>query len=369
MSTYFMLIDIVEPILNAIKLPIVSSDTKQALNNMIMHIKSIQISNIRSHTTRISLREQVPRCELLITSSFVPDHIRKFIDKESKFYVTYEYVYKGREFKIIMVYGDENVERKKAIVIDMFKWLTMIVDMGSLPRNCGKTTSIYCYLTPFKKELPSKSGKILSYDNANSAVTRPCFSSNEICVFREEELFKVFIHETFHAFNLDFSLHMNDNHTKQMKKMFNIKSEFNIYETYAETWAEIMNILFLSECAGINYANKILQAEVAFSLHQMNKVLAHMGLDYYDLIDTNGLQDKYKEETNVFCYYVLKSLVLFYWSDFVDFCDGSFKYKGTVNDFIGFIREKYNKKEFVNAANIAAEHVSGKTMRMTLWEN
>jgi hypothetical protein len=362
-----MLIDIVEPILASIKLPPVSNNAKQVLKNLISHSKSIKISSqIHSHTTIISLRDQLPMCELLRNSSFVPDHIKDYIEKESKFYVTHEYTYKGREFKIIMVYDDDNVERKKAIVVDMFKWLTMIVDMGSLHANCGQTTSIYCYLTPFKKELPVKRGEILSYDNANSAVTRPCFSSNEICIFREEELFKVFIHETFHAFNLDFSLDMKDNHVKQMKQLFNIKSEFNIYETYAETWAEIMNIIFLSGDLGV--ANKMLQAEVAFSLHQMNKVLAYMGLDYSDLINADGIQ-KYKEETNVFCYYVLKALILFYWSDFIEFCHGSFKFNGNVGKFISFVREKYTNTGFVNASNIAANHVLGKTMRMTLWEN
>lgn len=363
-----MLIDIVEPILNAIELPIVSSSAKIALKNLISHINSIKInSGITSHTTHISLREQVPSCSLLTNSSFVPEHIRDYIQKESKFYVTYEYVYKHREFKIIMVYDDEYVERKKGIEVDMFKWLSMIVDMGKLSNNCGKTTTIYCYLTPFKKELPAKRGEILSYDNANSAVTRPCFSSNEICIFRAEELFKVFIHETFHAFNLDFSLQMKDSHVKQMKQMFNIKSEFNIYETYAETWAEIMNILFLS--GGVSVANKMLQAEVAFSLHQMNKVLTYMGLDYSDLVENKGTLQKYKEETNVFCYYVLKALVLFYWSDFIEFCDGSFKYARNVDDFIGFIREKRRGTDFIDATNKTIEHVSGKTMRMTLWEN
>lgn len=215
--------------------------------------------------------------------------------------------------------------------------------------------------------MPANSGEVLSYSNANSAVTRPCFENNEICIFREEELFKVFIHETFHTFNLDFSLQMKDVHVKEMKKMFNIKSEFNIYETYAETWAEIMNVLFLSEGSGVN---KMLQAEVAFSLHQMNKVLSYMGLDYADLLNNTGnAYHKYKEETNVFCYYVLKALTLFYWSDFVEFCGGSIKFTMNVGDFIGFIREKYKQSQFIDAANAVMEHVSGKTMRMTLWEN
>lgn len=360
-----MLIDIVEPILNAIKMPNASPSTLASLKKLISRIKPL---GIKSYSSKISLRQQVPSCSLLTNSSFVPEHIREYIEKESKCYVTHEYSYKGREFKIIMVYDNEDVERKKGIEVDMFKWLTMIVDMGKLAANCGKSTTVYCYLTPFKKELPVKRGEILSYDNANSAVTRPCFESNEICIFREEEMFKVFIHETFHTFNLDFSLQMKDVHIKEMKKMFNIKSEFNIYETYAETWAEIMNILFLS--GGVHTANKMLQAEVAFSLHQMNKVLAYMGLDYSDLINNNGNSMRnYKEETNVFCYYILKALTLFYWSDFVEFCNGSFKYEGGVSDFIGFIREKHKEHLFIDAADAAMNHVSGKTMRMTLWEN
>jgi len=363
MSAYFMLIDIVEPILNAIKLPTAS---KLVLNQLIKHSKSIKINN-NVVVTRISLREQVPKCSLLINSSFVPEHIREHIEKESKFYVTYEYVYKGREFRIIMVFDDDNVERKKGIVEDMFKWLSMIVDLGSLPANCAQTTTIYCYLTPFRKELPANQGEILSYDNANSAVTTACSQSNEICIFREEELFKVFVHETFHAFNLDFSLHMTDKHSLKMKQMFNIKSEFNIYETYAEVWAEIINIVFLS--GDVRVANKMLQAEVAFSLHQMNKVLAYMGLDYADLVNGKA-HYKYKEETNVFCYYVLKTVVLFYWSDFVgDYCGGSMKFRGKIDAFIDFIGEKYKDSAFMNAADVSSEYVRGSSMRMTLWEN
>lgn len=361
-----MLIDIVEPILDVIQLP---TGSDRSLKNLISHLKTVRINHndIKTHVTQLSLRKQIPSCSLLTNSSFVPENIRDYIEKESKCYVTHQYSHKGREFKIIMVYDDKVVERKKGIEMDMFRWLSMIVDMGKLEANCGKTTTVYCYLTPFKKELPANSGEVLSYSNANSAVTRPCFENNEICIFREEELFKVFIHETFHTFNLDFSLQMKDVHVKEMKKMFNIKSEFNIYETYAETWAEIMNVLFLSEGSGVN---KMLQAEVAFSLHQMNKVLSYMGLDYADLLNNTGnAYHKYKEETNVFCYYVLKALTLFYWSDFVEFCGGSIKFTMNVGDFIGFIREKYKQSQFIDAANAVMEHVSGKTMRMTLWEN
>lgn len=361
-----MLIDIVEPIFNAIKMPPTSKRTKYVLKTLITKIKSINIQNVVSN---VSLHQPVPKCELLITSSFVPEHIVNYID-QSQCFVTHEYTYKQREFKIIMVYENDKVERKKEIVNDMFKWLTMIVDMGSLPDKCARKTVIYCYLTPFKKELPTKHRDVLSYNNANSAVTKSCQSTNEICIFREEELFKVFIHETFHAFNLDFSLDLNESHLKRISKLFNIQSEFNIYETYAEAWAEIMNIVFLSDDSDI--ACKLLQAEVAFSLHQMNKVLKHMGLKYSDLLNVTPLNRNYKEETNVFCYYVLKTLILFYYSDFVELCAGSFKFKGNVDSFIKFVENKYNEPEFLNAVLLVSEkttrHIDN-TMRMTFWEN
>jgi hypothetical protein len=361
-----MLIDIVEPIAKLIKIPTASKSATMFLKNLISYIKNVKIGKIQSHSSRISLREQIPKCSLMTSGSFVPEHIREYVQSESKAYATYEATYKGRMFRIVMVYDDLNVERKKAIVVDMFKWLAMIVDMGRLATNCGKTTTVYCYLTPFKKELPTSRDVILSYDNANSAVTTSCSDSNEICIFREEEMFKVFIHETFHAFNLDFSLQMKEQHVKQMKQLYNIKSEFKIFETYAETWAEIINILFLSGDVGT--VNKMLQAEVAFSLHQMNKVLSYMGLDYSDLINSSGIH-KYKEETNVFCYYVLKTVCLFHWSDFIDFCSGSLKYERDVSDFIVFIREKYKDARFINNAYLDLSKKSTRTMRMTFWEN
>ena len=325
--------------------------------------KRIQFSTT---VTTISLREQIPKCSLLMSSSFVPQHIREYIEKECKVYSTHEYEYKGRKFVIIMVSENGHVERKKGIVEKMFRWLSIIVDHGELSSNCGKTTTVYCYLTPFKKELPSKRGEILSYDNANSAVTTACSELNEVCIFREEEMFKVFIHETFHAFNLDFSLHMDKLDLSKIKKMFHIKSEFNLYEAYTEFWGEIMNVVFV---AGDN-VNKALQAEIDFSLHQMNKVLAYIGLTYRELIEREGYS-RYKEETNIFSYYVLKTVMLYYWSDFLKRWP-SFKFKPTKHnlaEFVKFIREKHDASEFIEAVERAGKRrFLSRTMRMSVNE-
>ena len=70
--------------------------------------------------------------------------------------------------------------------------------------ECVSKINIVIYLTPFKKVLPDNSIAILDVENANSAVTLACHNPGEIIIYRKEEWFKVFIHETFHSFGLDF---------------------------------------------------------------------------------------------------------------------------------------------------------------------
>ena len=61
-----------------------------------------------------------------------------------------------------------------------------------------------------------------------------------------EEFFKVFLHECFHAFNMDFSTRPQLEVKKKLEKIFNVESEFNVYEAYCEFWATILNNAFIS---------------------------------------------------------------------------------------------------------------------------
>ena len=60
------------------------------------------------------------------------------------------------------------------------------------------------YLTPHKKKLP-KQYNLIDREHANTAFTTSCQTETEICIFREEEWFKTFIHETFHNMGMDFT--------------------------------------------------------------------------------------------------------------------------------------------------------------------
>lgn len=159
-------------------------------------------------------------------------------------------------------------------VYSLFKkvltWLYFIYDYKlnqDNPKYNNKNTgckppnklSCFFYLTNIKKTIPIDHKLILSQENANTAFTQTCSSSyNEIIIYRMEEWFKVFIHETIHTFGLDFSelssteltninnqlkeiFHVNIDDTNTNNKIF----EFNLYEAYTEIWAEFINTMFI----------------------------------------------------------------------------------------------------------------------------
>ena len=138
-------------------------------------------------------------------------------------------------------------------------------------------------------------------------------------------------------------MHLEKIHSK-FSKLLNIKSEFNIYESYTEFWAMVFQSMFTAskltgelkdEKTFLLYLDFILHYEKIFSLFQCVKVLDFMGLRY-DILTSNDTinyslkQLYYKENTNVFSYYIGKLILFYYREDFILWC------------------KKYNKKNLFN---------------------
>ena len=137
--------------------------------------------------------------------------------------------------------------------------------------------------------------------------------STSIKLYREEDLMKVFFHETFHTFNMDF---MN-NGKERIQKIFNIDSSISIFESYCETWARIFHSLFLSvthtksDELAVNYFIALMCIESLHSLLQSRKIFNHMGLTIEDAINnTDMLRNNFKEESHVFSYYFVTALLM-----------------------------------------------------------
>lgn len=223
----------------------------------------------------------------------------------------------------------------------MLAWLLVIktyeVD------DCVKNLLVDIFLTNQKKELPKEKEQSIGAINVNTAYTYRCMrGSTSIKLYREEDLMKVFFHETFHTFNMDF---MN-NGKESIQKIFNIDSSISIFESYCETWARIFHSLFLSvthtnsDELAVNYFNALMCIESLHSLLQSRKIFNHMGLTIEDAINnTDRLRDKFKEESHVFSYYFVTALLMLNINSFFNFC---------INNNVNIL--KFNPANFDNYA-------------------
>jgi hypothetical protein len=241
--------------------------------------------------------------------------------------------------------------------------------------ECSKEVTVYLYMTDLKKVLPSKKGDTLVPENANTAFTTSCQPKTEIILYRREEWFKVFIHESFHNLGLDFA---GENVKPTLFRIFPIKSEFKLYETYTEMWAELMNIIFITVEENtrepiLKKLEKYIQMERKFSLFQSAKILNHFGITYKDLFEKTAEADqmrkKYKEDTEIFCYFILKTLLMYNCNDFIEWLhDHQKPVPNKVGKFIkDLIIPRYNEIQFIDAID-NIKLTNSTTLRMTALE-
>ena len=199
-----------------------------------------------------------------------------------------------------------------------------------------------------------------------------CPKKSEIVVFRKEEWFKVFIHETFHNFGLDFSdMNVSDVHSNILS-IFPVNSDINLFEAYTEFWARIMNVLFCSyfnikACVNgnknidtfIESTEYLMNFEIMYAFFQMVKVLHFMNLEYKQLYETDTETDNirktlYKENTSVLSYYVITLILMYNYQSFLLWCstnnDTLLQFKKTSTNqysFFRFIEKKYKTNMFI----------------------
>jgi hypothetical protein len=264
---------------------------------------------------------------------------------------------------IFYCYGEtiplEDLQRQMKCVI---WWLSTIRKYAE--RKCD-TLLLEVFLTPFEKTLP-ESGPLSSI-NCNTGFSARCDYGKTITIYREEEWFKVFIHETIHYFGLDFAYSQTPSVRASLKSMFCISPEIQLYETYTEFWAEIIVILIYSNLHSTNLST-IIRKQKKYSLGQARKVLESQGFTYSQIIVPCTSAKSYTENTNAFAYYVLTSLFMYYHTDFIKWCvDNNVNLlQFNTSEFpslLNWISERYNKPEFISAVG-GASMEDGRGLRM-----
>ncbi len=271
-------------------------------------------------------------------SIYLPKVIKKSILNNSLFVIHYQFKINARKVEILFILEDESLNQKRYdfYIKLIMSWLYFANEYS--PKVCGKNLKVYIYFNSHKKVLPSSQLKILDIENVNSGLSDVCALNSEIVIFRSEEWFKVLIHEIFHNYGLDFSIMDMSTIKPVLKKNFNVNSEFAIYETYTEFWARIINLLYSTKFLNqdIKFKNNhekfnnfylyfkiLLSYERIFTLYQCIKILNFMNLNYDDIIHSSSREKallQYKENSNIFPYYIGVALLFINPIDFILKC-------------------------------------------------
>jgi hypothetical protein len=191
---------------------------------------------------------------------------------------------------------------------------------------------------------------------------------------------------------MDFSNMNTNDSSRVLFSHFPIKENILCFETYCEVWAEIIYILFycfFKENKKItkNIIHKIenhIQKQIAFSIFQCIKVLKYNNLEFHDLLHEHlhSKLKKYKEDSEVLSYYVFKSVLLFQFNSFIQWCLNHnyniFQFKNENNiHFCHFLIHfcKFENKDYLSAldeimkynATNSINNIEYNTLRMMLF--
>ena len=353
----------------------------QLYNDILESYKFLlSLKHTKGNYYNVSTKKIVSSTQIVKPNNFnansFPELVRKHIDEFSIYEINYSFSLFDRNIKIFFTVEEDNIDLKidsfNKYVDTIVMWLYVINQYAS--KQCATNLSIYFYFTTLEKTLPTSNILVLDEINVNTAFTTTCPKDSEIVVFRKEEWFKVFLHETFHNFGLDFSDMNNYDVSKCILELFKVNSTVNLYESYTEIWAEIMNAVF---CSFISLKDKnnivlflskfdlFINFERTYSLFQLVKILNFMGLSYTDLYSNSQnskiLRDNlYKEKTNVLSYYVMKTILINNYQSFLLWCNNNntslLQFKKTSlnqNEFCELIKKNYKTKTMLEGVNNA----------------
>ena len=260
-----------------------------------------------------------------LASKYVPHSIKTYIDKTKAFETSLRFILDNIDITIL-IYDYKRypfINNTDSRLFLIFAWLSIC-----LQNNKGnlKQLTIYLYQTDFIKKFPKQSDTI-DVINVNSGVSsfNHTDNHNTIIIYRREEWFKVFIHETMHAFKYQ-PTELQENKFKILFQN-SLSREVLISESYVEIWARYITCAFASYMQSTNLHNfKVhmkfyINLETLFAIFQSKRILQHMGLTYNDLIspDKSRLKAKFKEKTNVFAYYIITGVFFSNIWDTMDF--------------------------------------------------
>jgi hypothetical protein len=297
--------------------------------------------------------------------------IRDYIDIFAEYDITYSLKLYDKIVNIFFITGKTfEIEEIKRKIYRIILWLHVIIKYAT-NKFCSKELNIYIFLTDLKKNLPEHEGQEIGKINVNTGFTMTCRLKSNIVIYRKEEWYKVFVHETIHNLELDFSGMDNDNTREYILKIFPVKSDVKLYEAYTDAWAKILNVLITSYLVSNrtykqyqNFTQEYINLERTHCFFQCIKILHHMGLTYDNLYskdeESSKLRKLYKEQTSILSYYIINAVILNIYQDFLKWCNDNNEKSSILQfdhtedkqiEFCKFVENNYKTKNMLNRIN------------------
>jgi hypothetical protein len=292
-------------------------------------------------------------------TNHIDNRIRETIMKQM--HHTYTYVtHVQRPITIQISTGDDVHDDIRNYIKMMVFWLKVVTQYTNEYVCHSRPLLINIMLSNLKKVLPSPTCSSddceIQKPMVNTGFSDKC---SNIVIYRKEEWFKVFVHETIHNYTLDFALNANSNSTREIRKYFGINKniEVRLFEAYTESLARLMNALLMAYDHETTNLKRFIQlAETNIQLERLNGYFQTCKILNYLNIDLDGMQN-YDEETSNLSYYIICGIL---YSDYQDYIEWLYKHNvpGRIlqfdNDntdekqdqFVSFIKEKYKSDSY-----------------------
>jgi hypothetical protein len=262
-------------------------------------------------------------CDIIIDNEFIAQSIVDWISSQK----WYEHTTHNDKIGKITYYGlDKHDINDKCNIVSLmyeisknFPYVAPIVKNNNEKQREQIKVNVYLISTPFNKHLPNNENMAITPYHINSGMS----DGKNIYVWRDEEMQKVLIHELVHHYKLDFSNIVLNENTEYINNMVYNKlrlqstNKRRINEAFTELLATLINCVVKKNVDFERY----LVIDTWHSFIQVAKLLKYAQFnctnDFFCMNCDNkiGLDDeemrKFREQTNMFQYYVVKSLFLF----------------------------------------------------------
>jgi hypothetical protein len=297
-------------------------------------INTLNIANSRTHISNVSSKINAIIKHHLSNSKYTDPNVITYISNNINNckMISYENIIYNKKFVLnFIIYDKINIKNLDNIVKNMLVFLQILIkiskNLNNEINNCSKNgVNITFFLTPFVKKLTltkDTNKEILGANNVNSGFNYVCLSSGSIFIYRKQDFFKVFVHESVHGYGIDKALHFNFDKNENYNKFLKLfafanknNSNIGINEAITEFWTSLLYLCINSYQESTNLPEfiynfeRLYKLELVHALYQISKVLHYNDLSYSSFINNSNFNFNYRENSHIFSYFIVKTLLL-----------------------------------------------------------